>query len=112
MAETTKQLLEAHTAKIAEVMAEHEERMRSAQEAFEAMAKATLDKVQEITLASAGVPEPETPKPDMAWATAPDGEQLLVMNKPAADLIYGLFDRVQEVVSDIVKPGIKKTTQA
>ena len=54
----------------------------------------------------------QTEPPSTAWTKGPNGEELLVMNKPAADYMNRIFITLKEVLGELSKsvPGAAQKT--
>lgn len=101
---------------IEELAAAHSKMLESYQKAtndaqrqFEEMvAKAQADLGKLVAHANAQVQKaPEPVKPAAQWVTAKDDEQLLVLNKPAAEFFMAIFDSMGAVASELAKMAKK-----
>ena len=68
----------------------------------EMVAKAQADMMKLVQSASPNPPAPEV-KPQAVWTRANDDEELLVLNKPAAEFISSLFDKVAVLAQELEK---------
>lgn len=99
------ELAEAHS----KMLDSYQKATANAQKQFEDMVtKAQADLGKLVASANAQVQEaPKPAKPAAQWITADDGEQLLLLNKPAADFFSVIFDQMISVVSELAKVASK-----
>ena len=63
----------------------------------------TLPQAAQETIAA-----PQIEPPGAAWIKAPDGEELMVLNRPAVVMFMAIFDRLGEVCEIAAKNTAKK----
>lgn len=92
-----KALFEAHEDQMAKAQASYEEAIAQAKSQFETLMAGNKD------------PQPVKQTPQAVWTKAPDGEDILVLNREAAIMQMALLDRLAEVLVELTKlaPGKK-----
>lgn len=101
--------LESLLAKQAEMLKTYEKATAEASKNFEDMvARARGDMEKLMASASAQVAEAPPPvKPAAQWVTAQDNEELLILNKPAAEFFSAIFDQIGGVATELMKMAKK-----
>ena len=97
--------LEELTAVHSKMLESYQKATADAQKQFEDMvAKAQADLAKLMASANAQVAAAPPPvKPAAQWVTAKDNEQLLVLNKPAADFFSAIFEQVGVIAVELSK---------
>ena len=102
---------------VEELAAAHDKMLESyqkatanAQKEFEAMvAKAQNDLAKLIASANQQVTQAPPPvKPAAQWIKAKDDEELLVLNKPAAEFFSAIFEQIGVIAVELSKMSNKK----
>lgn len=97
--------LESLLEKQADMLKSYEKATAEATKHFEDMvSKARSDMEKMMASASAQVAAAPPPlKPAAQWVTAKDNEELLILNKPAADFFAAIFDQIGGVATELTK---------
>ena len=102
------ELLEQFNANFEAAVERQEKLFKEAAEQFDALTVAATQHFQSMVEEQIEAQKEQSPKPAVAedppaaaWINSPvDGEEMLVMNKPAVSLIMTIFDNLGEIIQD------------
>jgi len=96
------------TPNLKQILADHQKMMDTAQAKYERTMQEAMARMESMALAAEiKIPEDETEEtqtvPAAVWTTAPDGEQLMILNQAAATMFLALFEQLGEVLGELTK---------
>lgn len=89
---TVAQAIDDYRAFLLKAQAQHERTIKEAHAQLEA-----------LIAQSARAVDPVEDPPQSVWITGNDGEPFLMLNKPAADTITAMIEKLKEVVAELAK---------
>jgi ElaB/YqjD/DUF883 family membrane-anchored ribosome-binding protein len=86
---------------------EYQSQLLEARQAFEKSVAESQRIIQglsdKVMAAATGQAGKKDPVPESAWTKGKNGEDYLVLNRHAADLVINMLDQLQSVIPDIAK---------
>lgn len=115
MADELRSIIDEFQARLEVTMADHESMMSTMRDQYESRLSGAQQDMQALVDSSRMDPSGAADQPQQqpqeqgeaaaAWISAPDGEQLMVLNQAAVVMFLAVFGRISDVAQELEKSG-------